>query len=75
MINGIIIGFVVGIIGGMILMAWVNLKDFDKIWDETYTLGLKHGEELEKIRQANECKERQLSNSQNIEGVNHETKK
>lgn len=68
MVDGIIIGFVVGVFAGMFLMAWVNLKDFDKIWDETYELGLKHGEELEKIRQVNKCKEKQLSNPRNVEG-------
>ena len=51
MVDGIIIGFVVGIFFFFFLMAWVNLKDFDKIWDETYELGIKHGEEREKIRQ------------------------
>jgi hypothetical protein len=58
MVNGIIIGFIVGLLGGMILMAGVMLKDFDKAWDEAYELGFKHGEEVEKIRQVNGRKEK-----------------
>lgn len=60
MVDGIIIGFVVGLLCGMFLMAGVMLKDFDKTWNESYELGFKHGEELEKIRQANERKEKML---------------
>lgn len=41
-------------------MAMVALKCFDRVWDESYDLGLKHGEELEKIRQAKERKEKLL---------------
>ena len=61
MVDGIIIGFVVGLLCGMFLMAWAMYKDFDKTWNESYELGFKHGEELEKIRQANERKEKSMS--------------
>ena len=60
MVDGIIIGFVVGLLCGMFLMAWAMYKDFNKTWDESYDLGFKHAEELEKIRQANERKEKLL---------------
>ena len=52
MVYEIIIGLLVGLLCGVILMAWVTLKVFDQTWDESYELGFKHGEEIEKIRQA-----------------------
>lgn len=61
MVDGIIIGWVVGLLCGMFLMVWVMHKDFDKAWDESYELGFKHGEELEKLRQAIERKKKLMS--------------
>ena len=58
MVDGIIIGFIVGLLCGVILMSWVTLKVFDQTWDESYELGFKHGEEIEKIRQVNGRKEK-----------------
>lgn len=60
MVKGLIIGWVIGLLCGMLLMVMVMTKGFDRIWDESYELGLKHGEELEKIRQAKERKEKLL---------------
>ena len=64
MVDGrIIIGFIFGLLCGMILMAGVARKAFDEKWNESYELGFRHGEELEKIRQANERKEKLLFES------------
>lgn len=60
MVDGIIIGFIVGLLCGVILMSWVTLKVFDQTWDEAYELGFKHGEEIEKIRQISKHKEKSL---------------
>ena len=57
MINGIIIGGLIGLLCGMALMAVSLWKEVDKIWDESYALGFRHGEELERIRQAYARKE------------------
>ena len=60
------IGFVVGLLCGVILMSWLTLKVFDQTWDEAYELGFKHGEEIEKIRQVNEHKEKLLFEPQEV---------
>ena len=58
MVDGIIIGFIIGLLCGVILMSWVTLKVFDQTQDEAYELGFKHGGEIEKIRQVNGRKEK-----------------
>lgn len=60
MIDGIFISFIVGLLCGSISVGWAMLKDFDKTWDEVYKLGFKHGEEIGKIDQVFEHKEKSL---------------
>ena len=37
---------------GLFLMGFLEIKNFDRIWDDAYSIGFRNGEELEKVKQA-----------------------
>lgn len=36
---------------GIFLMGFLEIKNFDRIWDDAYSIGFRNGEELAKLKQ------------------------
>lgn len=36
---------------GVLLMGFLEIKNFDIIWDDAYSIGFRNGEELAKLKQ------------------------
>lgn len=36
---------------GLFLMGFLEIKNFDRIWDDAYSIGFRNGEELAKFKQ------------------------